>query len=348
MYWAWWISWAPFVGLFIARISRGRTIREYILAVLFVPSLFIFLWMTVFGNGAIWIDQHQAAGSLSALAGDADTLLFAFFEQFPLSTPLCVLALIMVIIFFITSADSGIIVMNSIASGNKSNTPLWQNIFWGFLLAIISISLLSAGGINSLQTMTLVTALPFGFIMLILCFCLFKALRTDELYRLSNIPYGSRSWDGRHWPERLQQILTFSQKQDIIQFFTEKVRPAFEELKDKLSQNGIDAHIEEGQSGKFSIELTIPHDKINNFRYGVAVEKHTISNYLIEDENTPDVKTGIQYIPVTYYSDGRAGNDIQYLSRNEIIADVLREYERYLSIISDDNKSIFFIDKKRI
>ncbi|MCR5820840.1 MAG: BCCT family transporter [Bacteroidaceae bacterium] len=345
MYWAWWISWAPFVGLFIARISRGRTIREYVLAVLFVPSIFIFLWMTVFGNGAIWIDEHQAGGALSRLAGNADVLLFAFFEQFPFATPLCVLAILMVGIFFITSADSGILVMNSIASGNKPNPPKWQNIFWGILLAAISISLLSAGGISSLQTMTLVTALPFGIIMFILCLCLFKALRTDELYRSSKIPYGSRSWDGRHWQERLQQILTFSQKQDVIRFFAEKVRPAFEDIKEELSKNGIDAHIAEGLHGKFSIELTIPHDYINNFRYGVAAEKRTISDYLVEEENTPDVETGIQYIPVTYYSDGRMGNDIQYLSRNEIIADVLREYERYLSIISDEEKSMFYVDK---
>jgi len=345
MYWAWWISWAPFVGLFIARISRGRTIREYILAVLFVPSLFIFLWMTVFGNGAIWVDQNEAAGALSALAGNTDVLLFAFFEQFPLATPLCVLALIMVVVFFVTSADSGILVMNSIASGNKTDAPRWQNVFWAVLLAGISISMLSVGGISSLQTMTLVTALPFGLIMLVLCFCLFKALRADELYRSSKIPYGSRSWDGRHWRERLQLILTFSQKQDIKRFFAEKVRPAFEKLQTELAQNGIDAYIEEGKRGKYSLELNIPHEHIWNFRYGVTAEKRTVSDYLIEDDNTPDVETGVHYIPVTYYSDGRTGNDIQYLSRNEIIADVLREYERYLSIISDDDKSIMYIEK---
>jgi len=239
-------------------------------------------------------------------------------------------------------------VMNSIASGNKTNTPNWQNVFWGILLAIISIALLSAGGISSLQTMTLVTALPFGLIMLILCLCLFKALHTDELYRQSKIPYGSRNWSGKHWRERLQQIMTFSQKQDVLRFFSDKVRPAFEELKEELSQNGIDAHIIEGKKGKFSIELNIPHDQIWNFRYGVAAEKRTISDYLVEDDNTPDVETGIQYIPVTYYSDGRTGNDIQYLSREEIIADVLREYERYLSIISDEEKSMMYTDKKRI
>ncbi|MCR5248583.1 MAG: BCCT family transporter [Paludibacteraceae bacterium] len=346
MYWAWWISWAPFVGLFIARISKGRTIREYILAVLFVPSLFIFLWMTVFGNGAIWIDQNEAAGSLSALAGNADVLLFAFLEQFPLSKPLCIMAIIMVVVFFVTSADSGILVMNSIASDVKTNMPKWQNAFWGVLLAVISIALLSAGGIKSLQTMTLITALPFGLIMIVLCFCLFKALHTDELCRSSSIPYGSRSWDGRHWQDRLQQILKFSQKQDIQRFFSDKIRPAFENLKIELAKNDINAHIVEGRYGKFSIELNIPYDQILNFCYGVVAEKRTVSDYLIEEDNIPDVETGYQYVPVTYFSDGRAGNDIQYLSRDEIIADVLREYERYLSIISDDEKSMIFLDKK--
>jgi len=158
----------------------------------------------------------------------------------------------------------------------------------------ISISLLSAGGINSLQTMTLVTALPFGIIMLILCICLFKALRTDELYRSTKIPYGSRSWDGRQWRERLQQILTFSQKKDILRFFSEQVRPAFEELQTELAKK----------------------------------REYSIS-------------------PLPIYSDGRTGNDIQYLSRDEIIADVLREYERYLSIIADEDKSMIYIDKKK-
>jgi len=347
MYWAWWISWAPFVGLFIARISKGRTIREYILAVLLVPSLFIFLWMTVFGNGAIWIDSHVAGGALSAIADKADILLFRFFEQFPLSTPLCVLALVMIVIFFVTSADSGILVMNSISSQNKPNSPRWQNAFWGVLLAVISMALLYAGGIQSLQTMTLVSALPFGLIMLLLCFCLMKALGTDDKYSNAKIPYGSRNWDGEHWSERLGQIITFHQKTDIQRFFSEKVCPAFEELKEELAANGIAAEIHTGRQGKLSVELEIPHDQIWNFRYGVAAEKKVISDYLIDDDNTPDVDNNTQYLPITYFSDGRTGNDIQYLGKDEIIADVLREYDRFLSIVADDEKAMMFLDKKR-
>ncbi|MFA6728602.1 MAG: BCCT family transporter [Prevotella sp.] len=335
MYWAWWISWAPFVGLFIARISKGRTIREYILAVLLVPSLFIFLWMTVFGNGAIYIDQHWANGALSAVAHNTDVLLFSFFQQLPFSTVLCVLALMMISVFFITSADSGILVMNSISSGGRADTPKWQNVFWGALLALISMSVLYAGGLKSLQTMTLIAALPFGFIMLVLCGCLFMALHTDSLYHSSKLPYGSRNWDGSHWHERLDQILTFSQKTDILNFFEEKVKPAFEELVDELGNRGIEAKIVKGKKGKLSIELLIIHDKVWNFRYGVSAERRVVSDYLIEDDNTPDVDSKYQYLPITYYTDGRAGNDIQYLNKEEIIADVLREYERYINIVAD-------------
>jgi choline/glycine/proline betaine transport protein len=253
----------------------------------------------------------------------------------------------MIAVFFIPSADSGILVMDSIASGNKPNSPRWQIAFWGVLLALISMALLYVGGLKSLQTMTLVSALPFGAIMVLLCFCLWKALRADETYFSSKLPYGSRNWNGEHWHERLQQILTFSQKKDIKRFFAERVRPAFEELQAEFAKNNIDAHIYEGKNGPLSIELQIPHDKIWNYRYGVTTETQTISDYIAEEDNTPDVETDKQYVPVTYYTDGRTGNNIQYLTKEEIIADVLREYERYISLVSDEENAMLFIDKKK-
>lgn len=344
-YWAWWISWAPFVGLFIARISKGRTIREFILAVLLAPSLFVFLWMTIFGNSAIHIDMHSAGGVLSELVNSPDILLFSFFEQYPLATPLCVLAILMIAVFFVTSADSGILVMNSIASGNSPKSPKWQTAFWGALLAIISMIMLYVGGLQSLQTMTLIAALPFGLIMLLLCFCLIKALHTDIIYHRSRVPYGSQNWDGSRWRDRLTQVLTFSQRTDIQIFLDEKVRPAFEILSEELSSRGIDTEIIEGKRGKMSIEIMIQHDKIWNFRYGVTAERRDISEYFLEEDNTPNVSASQQYIPITYYSDGRTGNNIQYLNQEEIIADILREYERYISIIADSSKAMMFTDK---
>ncbi len=202
LYWAWWIAWAPFVGVFIAKISRGRTIREFILAVLFVPSLFNFLWMTVFGESAIWIDQHLAHGALSRIVDNPDILLFEFFNYFPLSSLLSGLALLMIAVFFVTSADSGIMVLNGIASKRNAQIPKWQNPFWGLLLIVASLSLLRSGGLDSLQTMTLISALPFSLIMLVLCYGLIKALRVDLIFHLTPLTYGSVAWSGSNWKER--------------------------------------------------------------------------------------------------------------------------------------------------
>ena len=344
MYWAWWISWSPFVGLFIARISKGRTIREFILGVLLIPTVFIFLWMTVFGNGAIWFDQNVLNGSLSAMSGDLDMMLFGFFEAFPMSTLLSVLAVIMIMIFFVTSADSGILVINGLASKNRKNSPKWQGIFWGGLLITASIVLLRSGGLQALQTMTLVTALPFGIVILICLIGFWKALYLDEKYHKTKFSYGSRSWSGSEWKEHLNDILSFSNKKDVEQFIKKRVEPAFMELKTALTAKGVETHIEHGKRGKLSIELLIPHDNIRNFRYGVKASTQDISDSLKTERNTPDVDHDKMVVPVTYYEDRRAGNDIQYLSKNDIITDVLREYERFLSIVSDESNELIIMD----
>ncbi len=333
MYWAWWISWSPFVGLFIARISKGRTIREFILGVLLIPSLFIFLWMTVFGNGAIWLDEHVLSGGLSALAGDLDGMLFAFLDAFPMSTLLTILAVLMITVFFITSADSSILVINGLSSKNRPNAPKWQYVFWGGMLAASSLALLYSGGLHALQTMTLITALPFGLIILVLLYGFWKALRLDQLYYNSDVPYGSGSWSGKDWRHHLNEILSFSYKKDVVIFLKNRVEPAFEDLIKELKLKGVDAYIRKGKRGKLSLELIIPHHTIRDFRYGVMATPLVVSDCLVEEENTPTVESTV-YVPVTYYEDRRAGNDIQYLSKEDIIADVLREYERFLSVVS--------------
>lgn len=345
MYWAWWISWSPFVGLFIARISKGRTIREFIVAVLIVPSLFNFFWMTIFGNSAVWLDENVAGGALSQLASDPDTLLFRFFEYFPFTGILNILAILIITVFFVTSADSGILVMNSIASGAKSKSPKWQNVFWGVLLVVLTLTLLRSGGLASLQTMTLLSALPFGLILIVLCFCLWKALHIDLLFHNAKLPYGSIAWDGHLWKERLERIASFSRKRDIKSFLNETVRPAFEEIKPELERNEIEATIIEGKNTPLSIELMIRHDKIRNFRYGVVAELQSISDHIINEDNTPNAETDVQFVPITYFNDGRSGNNIQYMTKDEVIADILREYERFISLISDDKNELLVIDK---
>lgn len=340
LYWAWWISWAPYVGLFIAKISKGRTIREFILAVLFIPSFFNFVWMTVFGSSAIWIDEFVARGALSEFTNNPDTLLFNFFNYFPLTSVLNVLAIVIICVFFITSADSGIFIMNSIASKGAENSPKWQNVFWGVLLTIVSLSLLSSGGLASLQTMTLITALPFGIIMLLLCFNLWKALLIDNQYSTTKFSHGSLNWNDYNWKLRLEKILTYSQKKDIKKFLNETVRGAFEELIKELDKNKIEASLIYLTTPNNSIELEIKHEQLRDFKYGVIAQPQTISETLINELNTPNIDSETIFLPITYFGDHRKGYDIQYLSKDEIISDVLREYERFLNLGSDGTNDL--------
>lgn len=342
LYWAWWISWSPYVGLFIAKISKGRTIREFIFAVILIPSIFNFLWMTIFGNTAIWMDSHQLEGALSAMVGKPEVLLFHFLTQLPWGTLASVLAIFIICIFFITSADSGIYVMNNIATKNAKKSPKWQNVFWGVLLAALSLSLLSLKGLESLQTMTLVAALPFVVIMLMLCYGLLKALGIDARYHATKFSPSTLNWTGKVWQERLERILTYSEKHDVGVFIDSTVRPALDELIVVLKHKGIDATLYQTAKPNLKIELEIAHQSMMNFRYGVKAQPKTISDFLINEENAPEVGEKI-YIPVTYFGDGRTGYDIQYFTKEEIISDILKHYERFLTIISDQSNELFIL-----
>jgi len=178
-YWGWWIGWSPFVGMFIARISKGRTIREFILGVLLVPSLVTFFWMSAFGSVAI----EQALGGdgtiVAAVQDDIATALFVFFENYPLSMVINIVAVILIAGFFITSSDSGSLVVDSLTSGGKIEAPVGQRIFWAVTEGTVAAVLLIGGGLEALQTATIVTGLPFAIILLIMCYSLYKGLRED-------------------------------------------------------------------------------------------------------------------------------------------------------------------------
>lgn len=179
-YWGWWIAWAPFVGMFIARISRGRTIREFIVAVLFVPSLFAFLWFTVFGETAIGMIQDGNLVLSDAVQNNVPVALFVFLEHLPLSTMSSILGLVVIFTFFITSSDSGSFVIDMITSGGSHNPPVAQKVYWAIMEGVIAAVLLTAGGLGALQMAAINAALPFSFVILLMMISLIKSLRTKE------------------------------------------------------------------------------------------------------------------------------------------------------------------------
>ncbi|WP_280432803.1 BCCT family transporter, partial [Nocardia brasiliensis] len=177
-YWAWWLSWAPFVGTFIARISRGRTIREFLIGVLLVPSGVTVVWFCIMGGSAIRLSSTGVA-DLTANAADAEASLFDMLDALPLGTVTSWVSMILVMTYFVTSADSASLVMGSLTSRGALNPPSWLVVTWGILMAGVAAVLLVAGGLGALQTATILVALPFVLVMLALCWSLLKELRED-------------------------------------------------------------------------------------------------------------------------------------------------------------------------
>ena len=179
-YWGWWISWSPFVGMFIARISKGRTIREFLTGVLFVPIGFVFLWMSVFGNSAINMIMHDQAMQLGNLVQhQLPVALFDFLSYYPLTMITSIAALVLIVVFFVTSADSGALVIDILASGNAPVSLAWQRVLWALLIGIIALVLLYSGGLEALQTVTLISAMPLLLVLLTMGYSLLKSLRAE-------------------------------------------------------------------------------------------------------------------------------------------------------------------------
>ncbi|MFW6179828.1 MAG: BCCT family transporter [Desulfohalobiaceae bacterium] len=175
-YWGWWIAWSPFVGMFIARVSYGRTIKEFVLGVLFVPTLITFLWVTVFGNTAINIEMFGAGGIAKAVQENIPVSLFVLLESFPLDMITSLLAMAVIIFFFVTSSDSGSMVIDMITSGGNPDPPVLQRLFWALLEGVVAAVLLVGGGLAALQTGAITTGLPFALVLLIMGFSLRRGL----------------------------------------------------------------------------------------------------------------------------------------------------------------------------
>jgi betaine/carnitine transporter, BCCT family len=178
-YWAWWISWSPFVGMFIARVSRGRTVREFIICVLLIPSLVCVLWMSVFGGVAI--QQVVQDGYTAAQNAPLELKLFKMLDALPLTQITSLIGIVLVIVFFVTSSDSGSLVIDTITAGGKVDAPVPQRVFWCiFEGAVAIVLLLSVGGLQSLQSMVISTGLPFTVVLLIMCWAIFKGLLAEK------------------------------------------------------------------------------------------------------------------------------------------------------------------------
>lgn len=332
LYWGWWLSWSPFVGMFIARVSRGRTIREFIAGVILLPTAFTFLWMTVFGDSAIdLVMNHGVQAIADATLKDSSLALYVFLENFPFSSFLSLLAVIMVLVFFVTSADSGALVVDMLASGGREDTPVWQRFFWAISMGGMAIALLLADGLKALSTATLASALPFSVILLVVIWGLIKALREDVMKRDTHMQLHLAPRHGGpttlDWQRRVRNLLNYPRRRHIQRFMEEVVVPGFEEVAEALNKQGANTRIDQ-ENGY--VALQVGHDEELDFVYKIRPEAYLLPSFIETDEEDTESGERKYFRAEVHLQEGGQNYDVMGWSRQEVIDDILDQYERHL------------------
>lgn len=337
-YWAWWIAWAPFVGMFIARVSRGRTIREFVIGVLFVPVGFTFIWMTVFGNSALYSIMNEGFTLLStAVSADVSTALFKFLQHFPFSSFVSVIAIVLVVTFFVTSSDSGSLVVDTIASGGRVNNPVWQRIFWAVSQGIVAIALLLAGGLQALQSASIIMALPFVFVMLIACWGMYKALSLESI-RNESLQHHMNA--GRHgkisgtWQARLSRIIEFPKVEETKRFINEDVINAMNLVKEELSKYSWNVEVSNDKLNAISI-IRVEHSDDFDFIYEVRAKNYDTPSYAYPESVNPTKMQKKYARAEVFLQDGNKAYDIYGYDEDVIATDIIDQFEKHRHFLNN-------------
>lgn len=333
-YWGWWVSWAPFVGLFIARISRGRTIREFVFGALIGPTLFTLFWMTVFGNSAIDLILTQGFDTLAAAVQlDESVALFQFLDHFPFAAVLSVLAIVMVMVFFVTSADSGALVLNMLSSNGRDDTPMLRRIFWMAMIGLSAMVLLLAGGLSALQTAAIASALPFSLAILAAIWGFMRALSVDHAKRqasrstITALPGGAAPAD---WQARLDNLLSYPDERAVTAFIHSGVYAAMQQFAEELCQRGLDARVDRPASGQEAALLVLHGDEID-FQYKVRGSAHASPDDALWSETGQ--KAPAYFRAEVYLKEGGQGYDVMGWTPEQILHDLVAQYEKHLHFL---------------
>ncbi|MBJ8503891.1 choline BCCT transporter BetT [Acinetobacter seifertii] len=332
LYWAWWISWSPFVGMFIARVSRGRTIREFIVGVLLIPTGFTIIWMGFLGNAALFsiIQEHQTT-LIQAVQQDSSVALFEFLGHLPWSGVMNVIATILVILFFVTSADSGALVTDYLTA-KTDNSPTWQRLFWTVLMAVLAIILLLAGGLAALQSSIIMSALPFTVVMLLMSWGLIKALHLDvtKMQAIQEARITPRAiHNPRSWQQRLGLIMHYPHSEEEVKQYIEKqVYSAFENIKHEFKRRHLEVSISEVEDG---IQLRVDHHHEINFIYKVVSRETVPPSFLIGRTEAED---GQYFQAEVFLREGGQNYDVMDWTQEDLIQDIIDQYERHLHFLN--------------
>ena len=336
-YWGWWIAWSPFVGMFIARISRGRTIREFVGGVLLVPVGVSFGWLSVFGNTALHFEMFQGNGSIaSAVQDNLPVALFVMLEQLPWSAITATLATLLVITFFVTSSDSGSLVIDILTAGGDPDPPVPQRIFWALTEGAVAAALLVAGGLTALQTAAITTGLPFALVLLLICYSLVKGLRQERVFRSPRLQLQpeQRSGErpGQAWRGMLANVVREHRKhtrianrtrQDVQAFLDQVVAPALQTVSEELKKHDRTVKLE---SQSDAVSLIVYYQGTEEFYYSVRARTYKRPVFAFPEWTRRETEDPSYHHAEVYLRRGSLRYDVMGYDQHQIIEHFMREY----------------------
>ncbi|WP_298869597.1 BCCT family transporter [uncultured Psychrobacter sp.] len=334
---AWTIAWAPFVGLFIAKISRGRTIREFVFGVMLVPTFFTFFWFAVFGDTALHMIMFDGYTSLiSEVQNDQAIALFKLLENLPFTEFVSSLTVLLIITFFVTSSDSGSLVIDSLAAGGRSDTPWWQRSFWVVTEGAVAAVLLIAGGLTALQTAAIVSALPFAVIILIAIFGMWRALRIEghrnqSLANDNHLPPHLLKLDA--WRDRIDYMTQQPTREKVLNYIKGTVVSSMNEVSEKFAETGWlpDVNYDE-INDRVVLELR-GGDNVE-FWYEVRLSEHEAPDYYTE-AMANKLPQEHHYRAEVYLRRGGQTYDLYGYQPESVINDIIDQFEKYLHFINE-------------
>lgn len=331
----WTIAWSPFVGLFIAKISRGRTIRQFVFGVMFVPTIFTFLWFSVFGDTALHLIMVEGYTSLIAdVQADNAIALFKLFELLPMTSIASFLAVLLIITFFVTSSDSGSLVIDSLAAGGASHTPVWQRVFWASAEGVVAATLLLAGGLSALQTMTIASALPFAIIMLIAALGMWRALvieghhETSLQNHMQSTRLASNAGPGL-WKKRLAGLVSFPDHEQVEDFMGSTVLKAMRRVQRELGGQGWNAEVHSDEANARVYLEVVKEDQLD-FIYEIRMVGYAMPAFALSEGPDADEQ---YYRAEVFLRRGGQHYDIYGYGQQDIISDILDQFEKYLHFL---------------
>lgn len=345
-FWAWWIAWASFVGMFLARISRGRTIRQFVTGTMIIPFTYILMWVSIYGNAALDKVRGGDAEFGEQTAANPASGLWTLLQDYPWFPFIAGVAIIVGLLFYVTSADSGALVMGNLTTFRKTpraDAQPWLRIFWASITGLLTIAMLGVGdnGIIALQNATVVMGLPFAFVMVLLMFGLYKALRVEAVRAESHraalpaqlsgrVRSEGVSKVGRFWQQRLNRAMTFADREEASTFLSDVAVPAMRDVRAELAEHDIDASVEVdgGDDAPLRVALVVQFGEQDVFRYQLVPSQATLPAYRTDGEHD-ETYSRVE----VHLGEGGQGYDVMGYSHMQLIDDMLDQYERHLEFL---------------